>query len=740
MKTINIKKYFSISRASIIGIAITFAILVWELNQGVNTLADSAMNRIEYFFYDLRYRLTLTEQQHQSEHNIVILDIDEKSLQVEGRWQWSRIKIAKLVEKLAEHGAAVVAFDIVFSEPERNPATELLENYPVQDIRSSLKKIEHFSDADKVFASSFQHTDVILGYFFDFEGSQVGAVPPAIAEVPHEIADQLLAQPMDGIISNLAVLQNAARGAGSVLTIPDADGVIRRSPLVIYYQGKLYPSLSLASAMAYLFTEDVQISFSELDDLVSITSVNVSEFPANTDASGKVLVPYIGKQKSFPYISATDVLHDNVPAGALDNAIVLVGTSALGLKDLRTTPFEAGYPGVEVHANILKGLLEGGIPFQPDWESGLIRFLIVFLGLLLAILMPHMGSVAMITTGGIALLTYFTLNYYLWIFNRFDLTQVPIILLISSITLLNITIGFFQESSRRRNLKEMFGQYVPPAHIDKMVDSASQDAFASDSREMTVLFSDIRNFTSISEGLSAEELKQMLNEYFTPITQIIFETEGTIDKYVGDMVMAFWGAPLEDKNHRVHALEASLAMLKKTEQLKVEFKAKGFPEISIGIGLNSGLMNVGDMGSRYRRAYTVLGDAVNLSSRLENLTKFYGVGCLVGEGTVRGIEQYVFRHIDRIQVKGKQQSVDVFEPLGEKSELPESTLNELNNYHSARQEYLNKNWNKAQSLFETLSKQNPEVRVYQIYLERITEHRNLDLGTDWDGTFKHSSK
>ena len=741
MKKTIIKKYFNLSRASIIGIAITFGILFWELNQGLNTLADSALNRIEYFFYDLRYRLTLDEQQHQSEHNIVILDIDERSLQVEGRWQWSRLKIAKLVEKLAEQGAAVVAFDIVFSEPERNPATELLENYPVQEIESSLKKIEQFSDADKTFASSFQHTDVILGYFFDFEGSKVGALPPAVAEIDPAIADKLIAQPMSGIISNLAVLQDAARGAGSVFTITDADGVIRRSPLVIPYDGKLYPSLSLASAMAYLFVEEVSINISRQDEnSFPITSVSVSEFPANTDATGRVLVPYIGRQKSFPYISATDVLNDNVPEGALTNAIVLVGTSALGLKDLRTTPFEAGYPGVEVHASILKGLLEGGIPFQPDWESGLIRFLIIFVGIFLAVLMPNLGSVAMLSTGGAALIAYFILNYYLWVFNRFDLSQVTIILLISSITVLNITIGFFQESSRRRNLREMFGQYVPPAHIDRMVSSESQDAFASDSREMTVLFSDIRNFTSISEGLSAEKLKQMLNEYFTPITQIIFETEGTIDKYVGDMVMAFWGAPLEDQNHREHALEASLAMLKKTEQLKAEFKAKGFPEISIGIGLNSGLMNVGDMGSHYRRAYTVLGDAVNLSSRLESLTKFYGVQCLVGEGTIQDIEQYAFRHVDRIQVKGKQQSVNVFEPLGKKSELSESILNELNEYHVARQEYLNRNWDKAKTLFETLLQQNPEVLIYQIYLERISENRKLDLASDWDGTFKHSSK
>lgn len=739
MKTI-IKKYFSLNRTSLVGFAITIAVLSWEFTEAVNPLADTSFNRIEHFFYDMRYRMTLEEDIPPSAHNIVILDIDEKSLQAEGRWQWSRVKIGRLVEKLAEHGALVVAFDIVFSEPERNPVTEVLDNYPIYNIQEELKKIEAIADADKVFARSFSKTDVILGYFFDDEGSKVGSMPPHVMDIGNEMMETFWIHPMSGIISNLDVLQESARGAGSVFTRPDADGVIRRSPLIIAYDGKIFPSLSLAAGMAYSFAEDINLSTSELDGLTSITSLAISEHIANTDSRGSVLVPYIGKQKSFPYVSATDVLNDNLEEGVLNGAIVLVGTSALGLKDLRTTPLETNYPGVEVHANILRGLLEGGIPFQPDWESGLIRVLIILLGFTLAGFLPHMGSLAMVLTGVLSLLSYLVLNYYLWTVNRFDLSQAPIVILVTSITILNIAVGFFQESSRRRNLKDMFGQYVPPAHIDKMVNAENQDAFASDSREMTVLFSDIRSFTSISEGLNAEELKQMLNEYFTPITQIIFETEGTIDKYVGDMVMAFWGAPLEDPNHRLHAIEASLAMLKKTEDLKIEFKAKGLPEINIGIGLNSGLMNVGDMGSQYRRAYTVLGDAVNLSSRLESLTKFYGVGCLVGENTVEGIHEYAFREIDRIQVKGKEKSVHVFEPIGKVNELSDSQRKELENYHSALTLYRQQKWDDAEKVFTYLLSQNPKVTIYQIYLERIAENKNANLPKDWDCTFRHTSK
>jgi len=346
----------------------------------------------------------------------------------------------------------------------------------------------------------------------------------------------------------------------------------------------------------------------------------------------------------------------------------------------------------------------------------------------------------MVATGVISLSLYMAFNYYLWIYNRFDLSQASIFVLIGGLTILNIAVGFFQESSRRRELKDMFGQYVPPAHIDKMVSEHDHDAFASDTRDMTVLFSDIRSFTSISEGLSAEELKQMLNEYFTPITQIIFENEGTIDKYVGDMVMAFWGAPLEDPEHRKHAIEASIAMLEKTEALKAEFRAKGFPEVNIGVGINSGQMNVGDMGSVYRRAYTVLGDAVNLSSRLESLTKFYGVKCLVGEETIRGLEEeYSFREIDRIQVKGKEEPVNVYEPIGKTNDLDEAALQALNQHNRAVDDYRARRFDEALKGFQSLNELNPQ-HIYQIYIERIEEINEAELPEDWDATFRHLSK
>lgn len=734
------KKYLSLTRASMIGFLITFTVLGWEISEGLVAQQDSVLNRVEYFFYDMRYKFTLAENPRSPENNIAIIDIDEKSLLAEGQWPWSRAKIGQLVEKLAEQGVLVVAFDIVFAEPERNPATELLENYPVSNIKQALKNIEKISNADQQFADTLSATDVILGYFFSDDNSQVGASPPPIIELNEEILDGFVIHQQTGILSNLNMLQDNARGAGFLHTVPDADGAIRRSPVIHAYQGNLYPSLALASGMAYLFAEDIDLQTSDLDGLVSISSLSISDFRTNTDAQGKVLVPFIGGQHSFPYISATDVLNDNVEEGALEAAVVFVGTSSLGLADLKPTPVGQGYPGVEVHANILLGLLEGGIPFKPDWENGLIRVLIIIIGFTLAGLLPHMGAVGLIATGSGTLLVYVAANYYFWSRSHFDLSLAPIIMLIVSITVINIALGFFKESSRRKDLKDMFGQYVPPAHIDKMVSSDAHDAFASDSRELTVLFSDIRSFTSISEGLSALELKQMLNEYFTPITKIIFETDGTIDKYVGDMVMAFWGAPLEDKDHRLHALEASLLMLEKTEELKAEFKAKGLPEINIGVGLNTGVMNVGDMGSQYRKAYTVLGDAVNLGSRLESLTKFYGAKCLVGEGTTIGVDSYAFRHMDKIQVKGKEESINVFEPLGKLSELDEEQKLALENYHQALKLYWRQSWEEAKSLFSKLKEDSPNTKIFQIYLDRIETMSKSDIDEAWDGTFRHTSK
>jgi len=265
-------------------------------------------------------------------------------------------------------------------------------------------------------------------------------------------------------------------------------------------------------------------------------------------------------------------------------------------------------------------------------------------------------------------------------------------------------------------------------------------SFEGESKELTVLFSDIRSFTTISEGLNATQLKKLLNDFFTPITGIIFDHSGTIDKYVGDMVMAFWGAPIDDDKHRSHAVLAALEMLDKVEALKPEFREQGFPEVNVGIGINTGVMNVGDMGSTYRRSYTVLGDAVNLGSRLESLTKFYGIRLLVGEDTVKDLDEFLLRRIDRVKVKGKDKAVNCYQPMCLLAAADASLRQRVDAYHGALDCYYTKDWGGAQQKLRALLADEPNTLLYQIYLDRIDEHKNAELPPEWDGAFTHTSK
>jgi len=364
----------------------------------------------------------------------------------------------------------------------------------------------------------------------------------------------------------------------------------------------------------------------------------------------------------------------------------------------------------------------------------------MFLGLAMSMSFPHLGAASMAATTIVLLATSTWVNFQLWAVYKLDFSLVLLLFLILLIATVNMIYGFLSESQTRKIIKGMFDQYVPPAHIDAMLEDPDNYSFEGESKELTVLFSDIRGFTTISEALNATQLKTLLNDFFTPITGIIFKHNGTIDKYVGDMVMAFWGAPLDDANHRSNAIKAALEMLQEVEALKPEFAERGYPEVNAGIGINTGMMNVGDMGSTYRRSYTVLGDAVNLGSRLEGLTKFYGVKLLIGEETVTGLDGFLLRHIDRVKVKGKDKAVDIFEPLCLDAEANDELRERVARYHEALDIYHARQWDEAEQRFNTLRVDEPDTLLYKVYLERIESLRDAALAEDWDGSFTHTSK
>ncbi len=724
----------------LLGIVLTAYFILLSLQPGQSS--GHWLNRLDFLLYDLRFNAALDWQPPgRGEQPVIIVDIDEKSLAEEGRWPWSRHKLADLVAALAQSGAVVVAFDVVFSEPERNPVDDIREHMtqsgadwqPPREWRARV-------DADSHFARELPATDTVLGFFFLDEASvSVGRLPAPVYRLPAEAAKRSVIIAKPGYAANLPQLQEAAAGAGFVTTFADADGAIRRAPLIIRYGNDLYPSLALATVMAYLFDRQLQLETVALGEVDVLRYAGVGAQLARTDAAGRVIVPYKGPKRTFPYLSATDVLNGHTGTGVLEGAIVLIGTSALGLSDLRATPVGTQYPGVEVHANVIEALLNDDFPYRPEWEAGALLAQLLLFGMLLSFWLPRLGPLGSMLLSGLTLLLVISGNFYLWTYQHLDLPLAAVLLLVSSLTLLNLGYGFVSENVSRRQLKGMFDQYVPPAHIERMMNDPSAYQFAGESKELTVLFSDIRSFTNISEKLSAADLKALLNSYFTPITKVIFDNEGTIDKYVGDMVMAFWGAPLDDQQHASHAVQAALCMQCVTASLRDEFSARGWPAIEIGIGINTGPMNVGDMGSSYRRAYTVLGDAVNLGSRLESITKFYGVPILVGEQTQAQAPEFVYRYIDRIQVKGKNEPIRVYEPLGLANEIDDATQQELSLQQQATEHYFARRWDEAQQIFSELWQCQPR-RLYQVYSERIEHLRQQELAEDWDGVFRHTEK
>jgi adenylate cyclase len=410
--------------------------------------------------------------------------------------------------------------------------------------------------------------------------------------------------------------------------------------------------------------------------------------------------------------------------------------------DLRATPVQSNYPGVEVHANIISGILDNNIKERPAFTNGIEFLLLLLAGLLLAFTLPSLNPLkATLMTLGV-LLAVLGINFAGWQYANLVLPIASMLLMIALIYLANMSYGFFVESRGKRQLTGLFGQYVPPELVNEMAKNPEVINLKGESREMTVLFSDIRGFTNISEGLDPKQLTQMMNEFLTPLTKIIHEHRGTIDKYMGDAIMAFWGAPLRDKNHAKNALNAAMQMNASIKEINDKFAKKGWPEIRVGFGLNTGSMVVGNMGSSFRMAYTVMGDSVNLGSRLEALTKNYGVDVVVSEFVKAQVPDMMYRELDIVRVKGKDKPVVIYEPLGLVEQVSKETLDELNLYHEMLKNYRNGDWTLAMKQIKSLEKMatDDNAPLYALYAARIQQFKQVPPSKDWDGVFTYEHK
>lgn len=729
---------------------ILFALLI----NALGTYRYSFLKQLESWTYDARLNFSRPDS---IDHRIVIVDIDENSLIEVGRWPWSRDKLATIVDNLFDYYQVdVVGFDIVFAEKDQSSGLETFEQLATGELsqdpayQTALEKIRPSLQYDQIFATSLLERNVVMGYYFKTSDSldvseSTGLLPSAITKMDAEWSQRLPIVKAAGYSGNLAILQ-AAAGSGGYFDNPlvSPDGVFRRVPLVQTYDEYLYPSLALAITQAHLDNAKIELIV-ETDgnkseqDYYALEGINLGVHRIPVDYNGAAYVPYRGLKGSFPYLPVHQVLSRKIDPALLKDKIVLIGASAPGLLDLRSTPVQNIYPGVEVHANIISGILDGTINHKPAWTIGYEFVLLILLAVSMALLLPMMSPLmAAAGTIGIALLTIAG-TVIAWN-SHLILPLASPLLLISLIFILHMTYGFFIESRGKRQLAHLFGHYIPPELVDEMSDSPTDFSLDGENREMTVLFSDVRGFTTISEGMDPKQLTQLMNALLTPMTRVIHKNRGTIDKYMGDAIMSFWGAPLKDSDHARHALYAALEMMDELKIMQAEFKARGWPHVNMGIGLNTGDMNVGNMGSEFRMAYTVLGDAVNLGSRLEGLTKYYGVNIIVSETTKNSIPEYIFRELDLVVVKGKNEPVAIFEPVGHINDLAKSVTSELTSYKQALRGFRSQNWDKAEIDFFNLNRSYPDRFLYQVYLGRITDYRKKPPGDDWDGAFMHTTK
>ena len=712
------------------------------------------LKQLENWTYDALLKFTLADT---IDDRVVIVDIDEASLAEVGRWPWGRDQLAIIVDNLFDgYQAKVVGFDIVFAEKDESSGLQQFERLAKSRLKNNPEYQQAFKDLrpalmhDEIFADSLVGRNTVMGYYFktvsaDEEAGITGLLPPALTKMDVQWSERLPINKATGYAGNLEILQASARSGGYFDNpFVDADGVFRRVPLVQAYEGYLFASLALATAQAYLDATGVELEVESQGakggkEYYALETINLQQFSIPVDVNAAVFVPYRGRQGSFPYVSAYSVLDGSADPALLKDKIVLIGTSAPGLLDLRSTPVQNIYPGVEVHANIISGILDNRIKHKPAWTVGYEFVLLVVVATCMALLLPLVPPLitALATLGFSAIIMAGT--FVAWE-NNLILPLASPMLLIVLIFMLHMTYGFFIESRGKRQLANLFGHYIPPELVDEMSESPEEFSLDGENREMTVLFSDVRGFTTISEGMDPRQLTQLMNALLTPMTRVIHKNRGTIDKYMGDAIMSFWGAPLADNEHARHALYAAMEMMDELKIMQEDFRQRGWPEVNIGIGLNTGNMNVGNMGSEFRMAYTVLGDAVNLGSRLEGLTKEYGVNIIVSESTKVEVPEFLFRELDLVRVKGKHEPVAIFEPVGHKNDVEKSLTEELSAYRKALANFRTQSWDKAELDFFNLNRAYPQRYLYEVYLNRINVYRKEPPGDDWDGIFTHTSK
>jgi len=656
-------------------------------------------NRLKDFMFLIRGELP-------KNNAIVIVDIDDKSLQKYGQWPWSRDTVAKLLNNIAQHKPGIIGLDIVFSEKDRS-SPHLLKN----KFKNLPKDLPNY---DALLASTFQNAPIVGGYIFTFGNEHTPKDAPMIPAIIVQRGlknNQSIFSPNSTIL-NIPILQDALYSSGFFNNIPDPNGMIRKVPLIMHYDHTYFTSLALE--MVRIYSNENRINIAGHSD--GVDELSFGGFHIPIDNLGRLFVNFRGPKHHYTYISAADILDNNITSFQLEKKFILVGTSALGLYDLRAIAYDSNIPGVEIHANVIDNLLTGDYLSLPNNH---ILYNILILWMLIFIMMYIFNQIRSWLTVPFALVLFYSLGYGLFtlMFDYGIILNLLFPLLAFTITLvLSIAIDYIISHKQKEEAKKILGKKVSPSVMNHLIQHADEDLVTPKEVNVTVFFSDIQGFTSISEKLeSPDKLIDMLNTYMTPMVESIIKYQGTIDKFIGDAIMAYWNAPLEVENHADKAVSSAIEQIESLSKINNIIYPLYGVNINIGIGLHTGLVTAGDMGAEGRSDYTVIGDNVNLASRIEGLTRHYNVQILISDATYKALRsEYNIRPLDIVKVKGKSKAVEIYEVICNTQDISDV---ELTLYHKALKEFRTAHVVEAHQKFTYLEENYPCV-LYAQYTKR----------------------
>jgi adenylate cyclase len=729
-------RFFGVRRTvGLVMLAYLLALRIWD----PAPLEDLRLRSFD-FFQVLKPRIPTVKP-------VVIVDIDEDSLRSLGQWPWPRTLVADLVERLNGLGAVAVAFDVIFAEADRmspNLAVDSFRNID-QDTKAKLRNLP---SNDNFLADVLKKSRVILGQSGILLTTTPDPSAPQTGIATRGPDPSAFLVTFPGLLRNVPVLEQAAAGRGLLTIRNERDGIVRRVPVVVKAGGIVAPALTLEMLRVVTNSGAILVN----TDAAGVRSVAIPGLEIPTDRSGQLWI-HFGPHDPMRYVSAKDVIEGRIPPDKVAGKLVLVGTSAVGLLDIKTTPLDPAMPGVEIHAQILETVLSRAVLSHPNWAVAAELVIVLVTGVTLSLLAPALGAGALLVLTVVTALTVTGLSWYLFTARGMLLDlSFPLI----AIFLIYVTlefIGYMREQKDRRRIRSAFGQYLSPALVEQLAQSPERLVLGGEARTMTIMFSDVRGFTTISETYKNDPqgLTQLMNRFLTPLTNAIIARKGTIDKYMGDAIMAFWNAPIDDAEHEINACRAAIDMLRRVDDLNAEREAEArengqpFIPIRIGVGINTGRCVVGNMGSDLRFDYSVLGDSVNLASRLEGRSKAYGAPIIIGAATAgKAAGQFATLELDLITVKGKTEPERVFAILGGEDVAAGADFRKLSELTATMLScYRKRDWSGAlEALHLCRHTQNNFGldEIYNLYLARIQSFQEKGPPDDWDGVFAVETK